>query len=64
MTKTYPAKQANIASRDYIEGPKDFAERQKTELVKRAGAPRGMTRTQHDAHFQQKSTSKLSTIKY
>ncbi len=29
MTTTYPAAQANIASQDYIEGPKAFAERRK-----------------------------------
>jgi enoyl-CoA hydratase/carnithine racemase len=29
MTRTYPAAQANLASQDYIEGPKAFAERRK-----------------------------------
>ena len=29
MTRTYPAAEANIASQDYIEGPKAFAERRK-----------------------------------
>ncbi len=29
MTTTYPAQQANLASQDYIEGPKAFAERRK-----------------------------------
>ena len=29
MTRTYPAAEANIASEDYIEGPKAFAERRK-----------------------------------
>src|SRR5438034_256732 len=31
MTATYPAAQANLASQDYIEGPKAFAERRKPE---------------------------------
>ncbi|HEV2336630.1 MAG TPA: enoyl-CoA hydratase-related protein [Stellaceae bacterium] len=29
MTRTYPAAEANLASQDYIEGPKAFAERRK-----------------------------------
>jgi enoyl-CoA hydratase/carnithine racemase len=29
MTRAYPAAEANLASQDYIEGPRAFAERRK-----------------------------------
>ena len=29
MHRTYPAQEANLASQDYIEGPRAFAERRK-----------------------------------
>jgi crotonobetainyl-CoA hydratase len=35
MTRTYPAAEANLASQDYIEGPKAFAERRKPEWQNR-----------------------------
>ena len=35
MTATYPAVEADIASQDYIEGPKAFAERRKPEWQNR-----------------------------
>jgi enoyl-CoA hydratase/carnithine racemase len=35
MRKVYPAQQANIASQDYIEGPKAFAEKRKPDWQNR-----------------------------
>ncbi len=40
MTRTYPAAEANIASQDYIEGPKAFAERRKPNWQNRSRAGR------------------------
>jgi enoyl-CoA hydratase/carnithine racemase len=35
MTRTYPAREANLKSQDYIEGPKAFAERRKPQWQNR-----------------------------
>src|ERR1700719_4747904 len=35
MTRSYPAQEANLASQDYIEGPKAFAERRKPQWQNR-----------------------------